>query len=250
MSDERTVRRRDARADARPYGLAWWRERALRRVHGGIACVVPSLVERALRRDLAGVWGIEEAAAPASGCVVLANHHSWWDGYLAWFLARRARRRFAVLVDSATLRRYPFFERIGAIDVASLRSAVRQARSGAWLFVFPEGRLGPAGALAPFAPGAASIARLAGVSALPMAWRVVVRGGQHPEVYVRRGGALPADADPEAQRDAVAVLLARIDADLAAASDPELSLPGYELWHAGRRSTQERLGGWRRWWGA
>jgi 1-acyl-sn-glycerol-3-phosphate acyltransferase len=236
-------------AAAPPYGLAWWRERALRRVHGGIARALPMLIERALSRDLAGVWGIAEADAPTGGCVVVANHHSWWDGYLAWFLARRARRPFAVLVDRATLQRYPFFEGVGAIDVTSLRAAVRQARSGAWLFVFPEGRLGPAGALAPFAPGAATIARLADVRAVPMAWRVVVRGGQYPEVYVRHGAALPAHAGADAQRDAVAGLLARIDADLQEASEPELSVPGYELWHAGRRSTQERLGGWRRWWG-
>ncbi|TVR88089.1 MAG: 1-acyl-sn-glycerol-3-phosphate acyltransferase [Trueperaceae bacterium] len=236
-------------ARPRPYGLAWWRERALHRVHGGIARVLPMVIERSLRRDLAGVWGICEGAAPLSGCVVVANHHSWWDGYLAWFLARRERRRFGVLVDPATLRRYPFFERVGAVDTTALRSAVRAARSGAWLFVFPEGRLGPAGALAPFAPGAATIARLSDVRALPIAWRVVVRGGQYPEVYVRQGDALPPNAGPEGQREAVAGLLARIDADIAAASEPELPLPGYVLWNAGRRSTQERVQGWRRWWG-
>ncbi len=232
-----------------PYGPAWWRERALQRVHGGIAQVLPLVVERSLRRDLAGVWGIAEGAAPTAGCVVVANHHSWWDGYLAWFLARRERRRFGVLVDRATLRRYPFFERVGAIDTTALRSAVRVARSGAWLFVFPEGRLGPAGALAPFAPGAATIARLGDVPALPMAWRVVVRGGQYPEVYVRQGAALALHAGPERQRAAVAGLLARIDADIAGATEPERPLPGYALWYAGRRSTQERVQGWRRWWG-
>ena len=236
-------------AEARPYGMAWWRERALARVHGMIALALPVIVERSLRRDLAGVWGSVEAVAPADGCVVVANHHSWWDGYLAWFLARRERRRFGVLVDRATLRRYPFFGPVGAIDATALRAAVRHARSGGWLFVFPEGRLGPAGALAPFAPGAAAVARLAGVRAVPMAWRVVVRGGQYPEAYVRQGAALAPDAGPEAQRDAVARLLARIDADVADASDPEVPVPGYASWHAGRRSAQERVAGWRRWWG-
>ena len=237
-------------AQGRRYGPAWWRERAWARVHGLIAAALPTIIERSLRRDLAGVWGSAEAAAPVDGCVVVANHHSWWDGYLAWFLARRERRRFGVLVDRATLRRYPFFERVGAIDATAVRAAVRHARSGGCLFVFPEGRLGPACALAPFAPGAATIARLAAVRAVPMAWRVVVRGGQYPEVYVRQGAALPSHAGPEAQRDAVARLLARIDADVAGASEPEQPVPGYALWHAGRRSTQERVGGWRRWWGA
>lgn len=238
------------RAEARPFGPAWWRERALARVHGGIARAFPLIVERSLQRDLAGVWGIVEAGAPPAACVVVANHHSWWDGYLAWFLARRERRRFGVLVDPVTLQRYPFFERVGAIDTGSLRTAVRHARSGAWLFVFPEGRIGPVGALAPFAAGAATIARLADVPAVPMAWRVVVRGSQYPEVYVRQGAALSPDHGPDAQREAVAGLLARIDADVAAAAEPELPVPGYARWHAGRRSTQERLAGARRVWGA
>lgn len=237
-------------APVRPYGLAWWRQRALRRVHGAIALAAPVIVDRSLRRDLAGVWGVAEAAPPATGCVVVANHHSWWDGYLAWFLARRSRRPFAVLVDGATLRRYPFFERSGAIDAASIRTAVRRAHAGAWLFVFPEGRLGPHHDLGAFAAGAATISRLAGVPTVPMAWRVLVRGGQYPEVYVRQGAVMAPGAGPADQRAAVAGLLARIDADAAAAPSPEAAIPGYALWRAGRRSTHERVAVARRWWGA
>lgn len=235
---------------ASPSSLRWWRERAEARVHAGIAAALPWLVRRALRRDLAGVWGVAEAAAPPSGCVVVANHHSWWDGYLAWSLAAREGKPLGVLVDAATLRRYPFFARLGAIDARAVRRAAERARSGAWLFVFPEGRLGPADRVAPFARGAAVIARLAGVPVVPMAWRVVMRGGQYPEVYVRRGAELAPDATPERQHAAVAALLARIDVDLEAATDAERPLPGYAPWHAGRRSTHDRLDRWRAWWGS
>ena len=235
---------------ATAYTLPWWRERARSRLHAGIAAVLPWLIQRALRSDLAGVWGVEEASAPSAGCVIVANHHSWWDGYLAWALARRESRPFAILVDAATLRRYPFFERRGAVDARAVRRAAQRARAGAWLFVFPEGRLGPAGHVAPFARGAGVIAGLAEVPIVPMAWRVVVRGGQYPEVYVRRGPALAADAPAERQREAVGALLARIDADLDAASDAERPLFGYAPWHAGQRSTHDRLARWRGWWGA
>ena len=233
----------------RPYAPTWWRARAISRIHDGIAWYLPRAVSRALRRDLAGVWGVEEAPLPDGGAVVVANHHSWWDGYLAWLLARRHGRPFAVLVDEATLIRYPFFRRLGALTTGELRTAVRRAAAGAWLFVFPEGRLLPPAAPAPFAAGAATIARLAQVPVVPFAWRVVVRGEQYPEVYVRSAAALPHGAQPDDQRAAVAALLARIERDLAGADDAEAPLPGYASWHPGRRSTQARLQRWGSWWG-
>jgi len=237
-------------SSARPYGPAWWRARALARVEQGIAWYLPHAVRRALRRDLAGIWGREPAASAAGGAVVVVNHHSWWDGYLAWLVAARAQRPFAVLVDDATLERYPFFRRVGAVGVGDLRAAVRRATAGAWLFVFPEGRLGPAHELGPFAPGADAIARMAGVPVQPMAWRVVMRGQQYPEVYLRRGPALPAGAGPDAQRRAVAALIEALDQDLEDAADAEAPVPGYALLYGGRRSSQERVARWRRWWGA
>lgn len=237
-------------SSARPYGPAWWRARALARVEQGIAWYLPHAVRRALRRDLAGIWGCGTGTSGPGGAVVVANHHSWWDGYLAWFVAMHQRRPFAVLVHDATVERYPFFRRVGAVGVGELRAAVRRVAAGAWLFVFPEGRLGPAHELGPFAPGAATIARLAGAPVQPMAWRVVLRGQQYPEVYLRRGPTLVADAGPEAQRAAVAALLGGLDRDLADATDAEAPVPGYTLLYGGRRSSQERVAPWRRWWGA
>jgi 1-acyl-sn-glycerol-3-phosphate acyltransferase len=234
----------------RPYGWSWWRQRALARIRALIAWYLPHAAARSLRLDLAGVWGIEEADPPGAGAVVVANHNSWWDGYLAHFIARRRGRPLRVLVDGATLERYPFFEHLGALPSTALRRAIRSVAEGAWLFVFPEGRTMAAGTLGRFEPGAAAIARLADAPVVPMAWRVVMRGAQYPEVYVRSGRALPSGASAAQQRTEVAALLARIDRDLAAADDPEAPLPDYALWNAGRRSGQVRVARWRRWWGA
>lgn len=235
---------------ARPYGWSWWRERALSRIHAAIAWYLPLAAARSLRLDLAGVWGLEEGETPSNGAVVVANHNSWWDGYLAWLIARRHDRALRVLVDQQTLRRYPFFGRLGAVPSTALRSTIRSVTEGAWLFVFPEGRTMPAGPLHRFEAGAATISRLARAPVLPMAWRVVMRGAQYPEVYVRRGRPLACGASAPEQHAAVAELLGRIDHDLVAATDPEAPLPGYELWNPGRSSGHERVGRWRRWWGA
>jgi 1-acyl-sn-glycerol-3-phosphate acyltransferase len=229
--------------------LATWRARALECIHQGIAWYLPVAVARAVRHDLAGVWGVHEAAVPPGGAIVVANHHSWWDGYLAGLIARRHGRPFGVLVDERTLRRYPFFRRVGALGTAELRAAVRHAAAGGWLFVFPEGRLSPPGPPAPFAPGAATLSRLAGAPVLPLAWRVVVRGEQYPEIYVRCGAALPPAAAVAEQHAAVSGLLARIEHDVWAAADPEAALPGYQPWWRGRRSSHTRVQRWRRWWG-
>ena len=240
----------DAVTEAKPLTLAWWRDRAFERVQRGIAWYIPRSFARALGSDLAGVWGACDVGLPDSGAVVVANHQSWWDGHIAWLTARRYERPLAVLVHEVTLERYPFFRHAGALSPGELRVGVRRAAQGAWLFMFPEGSIGPPGPPARFADGAARIARLADVPVLPMAWRVTLRGAQRPEVYVRCGEPLPSSSSPEEQRSAVAALLERIERDQASARDPEAPMSGYTLWHAGRASSHERVARFARWWGA
>gem|GEM_PF-747171 len=231
------------------WQLRRWQRRALAYLHAGIALLLPTLVRRSVRRDLAGVWGDWPDPPPARGAIVIANHHSWWDGYIAWLLTQRAGRPFAVLVDDVTLDRYPFFERLGALPRRALRAAVRRVRDGAWLFVFPEGELGASSRLAPFEPGAGVLSRLAQVPIQPLAWRVAVRAGQYPEVYVRAGAPLAPGSTAAQQHAAVAALLDRLDADMRETANPANALPGYTLWFAGRSSAHERAGRWRHWWG-
>ncbi|MFO7610015.1 MAG: hypothetical protein R6X35_12620 [Candidatus Krumholzibacteriia bacterium] len=77
----------------------------------------------------------------------------------------------------------------------------------------------------------------------------MVRGGEHPELFVRGGAPLPDGSDAVAADAALAALLARLDADLAAAVDPEAPVPGYDAWWPGRGSTHERVGWLARLWG-
>ena len=97
--------------------------------------------------------------------------------------------------------------------------------------VFPEGAIQPAGPLREVKPGAAWIARAAGVPLV----RVVLRGGQLPEAYLRCGPAVTADLAAALARE-----LTALDADLAG-SDPEQPLAGYLRLVAGRSSGHERL---------
>lgn len=111
-----------------------------------------------MKRRLAGIYlaGLPEHLPERTSVVMVANHVSWWDG----FLLREVHRRCAPQIPLYTLmleeqlRRFPFFRWMGAFGIApgtavSLRKAVRfirerQRYDGAlWLSFFPQGRIGP-----------------------------------------------------------------------------------------------------------
>ncbi|WP_353885861.1 1-acyl-sn-glycerol-3-phosphate acyltransferase [uncultured Deinococcus sp.] len=217
----------ERRAGVRP-GPAWpgsdwdWAEAAVRRS-----------IRASVRRELAGVY--LHGPLPPGGAVVAPTHGSWWDGYLlrelAWTVGHPAR----VMMLPGQLVRFPFLRRVGAIGAGDLRAAVRAARAGEWMVIFPEGRV--SAQLAALRPGAAWVAGVAGVPLVPVALRVVMRGAQHPEAFLRFGPPTTG----EALRPALEALLAALDADLRAA-DPEAPPDGYLRVVRGQGSTHDRVG--------
>lgn len=185
-----------------------------------VAAMLRASIRRSLRTGLGGVW--MRGGWPSGGAVLAPNHHSWWDGYVLRELAWQAGAEARVLMQQRQLAHYPFLRRVGALGAGELRVAVRAARAGAWVVVFPEGALQPAGPPRELRPGAAWLARQAGVPLIPVALRVGLRGRPRPEAYLRFG--LPTTAGGLAE--ALARELAALDADLAA-GDPERPLAGY-----------------------
>ncbi|MGH8776014.1 MAG: hypothetical protein ACRDWI_12875 [Jiangellaceae bacterium] len=55
-----------------------------------------------VRSRLRGVWVRGEP--PVGPAVWAANHHSWWDPFVAHVLVTRAGRRAALVMDDATWR--------------------------------------------------------------------------------------------------------------------------------------------------
>ncbi|WP_272976014.1 lysophospholipid acyltransferase family protein [Deinococcus geothermalis] len=198
-----------------------------------VAALLRANIRRSLRTGLGGVWVY--GSLPAGNAVLAPNHHSWWDGYVLGEVAATLGADFRVLMTARQLARFPFLRRVGALGIQELRPAVRAARRGAWVVVFPEGAIQPAGPLREVKPGAAWIARAAGVPLVPVALRVVLRGGQLPEAYLRCGPAVTADLAAALARE-----LTALDADLAG-SDPEQPLAGYLRLVLGRASDHERL---------
>lgn len=213
-------------------------------IQRGIAATLPWLARRALRRGLSGVWARGELASVRPGTMVAANHHSWWDAYLAWLVARRLDLPLAALMSDEQLARFPFFEVHGAIRRTRPRELVRRLQDGALGMVFPEGELRPAGPPGVLAPGAARLAEMAGAPLRPLAIRVVLRGAQHPEAYLSFGPVVGGhdELDVALRRE-----LAALDRRLAD-THPEAVPSGFETWIAGARSPDRRARRFERWW--
>jgi len=193
--------------------------------------------EQLVRHGLRGVW--VRGDLPMGGCVWAANHHSWWDGFVAGTVLRRQRRSAALLMDGDNLSDYRFLTEIGVIPTGHPRRALQSLRDGRVLVIFPEGELRAAGPVAELAPGAGWLARQAPAALVPVAVRVATRGHQYPEALI--------DIGPPCSPDRLAVELAERVAGLDAAiagADPREPVPGFVRVVPGRFSWDERIDRW------
>jgi 1-acyl-sn-glycerol-3-phosphate acyltransferase len=200
-----------------------------------------------VRGGLAGVW--VRGPLPAGRVVWAANHHSWWDPFIAGALLTAAGHRMALLAEVANVHRFQFARRIGVVGADEPRAALAAVRGGAVLVIYPEGRLLPAGPPGPLAPGAAWFAARAPARLCSVAVRVLIRGRQYPEAYVVFSEV---DADGPSL-EVTRRLNERLRADLgdvdrlSATAEPRQPLPGFSRGVRGRRSWDERIDAARDW---
>lgn len=169
------------------------------------ALIYRTLVRPALRRAFQRValWSAEPGFTPDLPALIYANHPSWWDGYIAFLLAREHWRCPGYLMmEEPQLARYGFFRYCGVFSVdrhdprEGLRSVAYAAdllrgHPGRALWIFPQGLITPNDRrpLVTYA-GAAHIARRAApVRCIPMALRFEFLDEQRPEALVRLGPA-------------------------------------------------------------
>lgn len=202
--------------------MSWQRARRVR----GFDALFGAYVRRLVRRNFAAVWLRRGSTFPPGGYIAAANHRSWWDGFIPYVLHRQAApaQPFAIMMSDAELRRFPYFRFAGAfsVDAASPRAALPaivyaadEARSGAAVWIFPEGALQPPAAPLVFTSGFVHAARRAGAPIVPVAMRFVVLDTQRPHAFVAAGPAIaPAAGAQRKTEDAVSGMLAAIDADI------------------------------------
>ena len=129
--------------------------------------MVGRMMKRALQRAFRRVcWvGALPSLPPGVPVVLYANHHNFFDGYLAWLLTQKVLRRPS-LTWMAEWDKFPLFGAVGALPfppddprrrAATLRHTIRRFRQepDTILVYFPEGRLHRAEeGLAPIDPDA------------------------------------------------------------------------------------------------
>jgi 1-acyl-sn-glycerol-3-phosphate acyltransferase len=187
-----------------------------------------------VRRGLRGVW--VRGQLPAAAAVWAANHHSWWDGFVAAAVLREQHRPAALLMDGENLSAFRFLRSAGVISAQRPRDALQALREDRVLIIFPEGELRPPGPLHGTAPGAAWLGRRAPAAVVPVAVRVISRGHQYPEALVDIAPAVAPDDLPAA----LAARLRELDGMILGA-DPRSPVPGFRCAVTGRRSWDERI---------
>jgi hypothetical protein len=175
--------------------------------------------------------------APDGPFVWAANHHSWWDPFIASAVLARSGHPACLLMRQDNLSRYGFARRLGVFGSAEPRTGLRLLRKGRVLVIYPEGELRPSGIPGPLADGAAWYARRAGVPLTAVAVRVVLRGQQTPEAYVSMNLV---ESDTVRLADTLRDDLSSVDC-LVSAADPRAPLPGFRPVVSGRPSWDERI---------
>lgn len=88
------------------------------------ALIYKFIVRDAVKRSFHRVWLRQDENVPKPGSMPIllyANHTSWWDGYMVCLLFQEAwqrnKRRWLVMAEEETLKKYPFFRSLGAFGV-------------------------------------------------------------------------------------------------------------------------------------
>lgn len=199
-------------------------------------------VRRAMRRHFHAVYleGLENLTRLplAQPVIIVANHHSWWDGFFAVLLAGETPGRPTYLAqEEQHLRRYLFFCYAGVfgIDLTSpgaslpgLRYALRllrRPRSVVW--IFPEGKLTNPNSPFQIRRGAEFLAKKSGATIVPCYLRIAGRGESRPAALLHVGPAIAPDQ--------IVATLEKMRHDTAAFDDPQVEWPHPPLLH-GRTS--------------
>lgn len=152
-----------------------------------------------IRRSFANVWGKDFVPTSSNPVIFIANHSSWWDGLLFFFLNRNIwRHDIHMMMDEKGLKRYGFFRYLGAFSInrskpkdilASLQYAEQLLKNGKTVVLFPQGdefhqEIRPLG----FSAGIAFLMeRCPDVPVIPISFYYSFRHERKPEVWIHQG---------------------------------------------------------------
>jgi 1-acyl-sn-glycerol-3-phosphate acyltransferase len=157
------------------------------------------------------IAGLPPALPDDLPLLIVANHVSWWDGFVLRDTHERIRPRAPIftLMSEAGLRRRPWLRWLGAVGIdtdpcrrpASVLHAfrllrrMRDANGASVFFIFPQGRIWPSSRRPlGFRPGVSVLtAILAPVIVLPLGIHVEPLNRRRSTVFISAGGPLGMD---------------------------------------------------------
>jgi 1-acyl-sn-glycerol-3-phosphate acyltransferase len=161
-----------------------------------------------MRRRLRGPYVLGEAEAvgiPAGPLLLMANHVSWWDGFLLREVHRLLRpdRPLHVVMAGPELARHGYFRHLGAVPLAPGRlgargllrtlEGLREREPDLVVGYFPQGRIWPSWRRPlGFRGGGAWLAdRLGPATVLPVGLHVEPLNRSAPSAFIALGPPLP-----------------------------------------------------------
>lgn len=232
--------------------MAYFRKRLSYWLEHLIALVLPFIIRSALKKGLHAIWLKGDLKnLPKEGIILAPNHHSWWDVYLAWYVHKLLNRQASALMDEAQLGRFRFFRQIGIISRKEVREAIRRLKRGDVFFVFPEGELRQAGKVETLERGVFFLAKQTDVKLYPLAFRVLMRGAEHPEAFIVLGERLELSGDEAKDSAQLKAALNSLLEDIETCVKtigPEKEPEGFEKGLGGQKSTSERTAWLARFW--
>lgn len=152
-----------------------------------------------LNKSFSGLLGRGMQQPSSHPVIFIANHSSWWDGLLFFFLNRMVwKHDIHMMMDEKGLLQYKFFRYLGAFSInrakpkdilASLQYAEKLLKSGKSVVLFPQGdefhqEKRPLG----FSPGITFLMeRCSGIPVVPLSFYYSFRHVQKPEVWIMQG---------------------------------------------------------------
>lgn len=105
-----------------------------------------------LKRHFYGIVADGEIDPIRKGPVIyIANHSSWWDGLLLFYLThQKSLRSHHIIMNEEGLKRYPFFRKLGAFSVnreqpkeliKSLHYSEKLIQENTPVWIFPQGEV-------------------------------------------------------------------------------------------------------------
>lgn len=108
-------------------------------------------IKRAIKKNFQSVNFNNIEVEGAKSILLLANHFSWWDGFILYYLnAKLLKKKFHIMVIKGTMQQVKFFKYLGAFSVSKNSRTVVDALAYAakllndpqnLVVIFPQGKL-------------------------------------------------------------------------------------------------------------